>query len=155
MPQLFSRILVFFDSATSCHIVTRLISCKIAILAVFFLFCFFWTRKECIRYSVYHIAFLISTKTTIISIPCAVPQWWCCQASWLSRQRGQGSCAQNNHRHTEGKLHPRRPQTVFPHPCGYTSSWCWQFWIHFNGNSMNYKQHVFMYYCCLGGSMLV
>ena len=31
------------------------------------------------------------------------------------------------------KLHPRRPQTVFPHPCGYTSSWCWQFWIHFNG----------------------
>lgn len=31
------------------------------------------------------------------------------------------------------KLHPRRPQTVFPHPCGYTSSWCWQFWIRFNG----------------------
>ena len=23
------------------------------------------------------------------------------------------------------------------------------------GNSMNYKQHVFMYYCYLGGSMLV
>ena len=31
------------------------------------------------------------------------------------------------------KLHPRRPQTVFPHPCGYTSSWFWQFWIRFHG----------------------
>ena len=55
------------------------------------------------------------------------------------------------------KLHPRRTQTVFPHPFGYISSWCWDFLSSFQLRtpwSTNHKLGCFMYFCYMGGLCL-